>query len=227
VIAVSIFYSGGIQWSIPILIFFFSSSLITKKNRNIATNKNSKQKIFMRDHIQVIANGGVGGLLTLLYSLTNNELLYYYFLASLSVVCSDTWSTEIGTDTNWNTYNILNFRRVEKGFSGGISLPGSLAGLLGSVIISISGFLLIEFNLKFFVIIIMSGILGNVLDSILGVAVQVKYNCPVCRKIVEIKNHCATQTHYFGGIRFIDNNAVNLIASISGILFFILFQKLF
>lgn len=181
----------------------------------------------MRDHIQVIANGGVGGLLALLYSLTNDELLYYYFLASLSVVCSDTWSTEIGTDANWNTYNILNFRRVEKGFSGGISLPGSLAGLLGSVIISISGFLLIEFNLKFFVIIIMSGILGNVLDSILGAAVQVKYNCPVCRKSVEIKNHCATQTHYFGGIRFIDNNAVNLIASISGILFFILFQKLF
>jgi uncharacterized protein (TIGR00297 family) len=181
----------------------------------------------MRDHFQVIANGGMAGFLAFGYALTNNESLYFYFLASLSVVCSDTWSTEIGTDANWNTYNILNFRRVEQGFSGGISLPGSIAGILGSVIISISGFLLIEFNLKFFVIIIVSGILGNVLDSIIGAAVQAKYRCPVCSKIVEIKNHCGIQTLYKSGIGFIDNNTVNLIASISGILFFILFQKLF
>ncbi|NMB81796.1 MAG: DUF92 domain-containing protein, partial [Ignavibacteria bacterium] len=96
IIAVAIFGAGSIKWSIPILIFFFSSSIITRISYKENNLKNYLHQV-SRNHFQVLANGGVSGLLAVIYFIHNNETIYYLFLASLSVVCSDTWSTEIGT----------------------------------------------------------------------------------------------------------------------------------
>lgn len=84
-----------------------------------------------------------------------------------------------------------------------------------------------DFNLNVFVIIIASGILGNLLDSLLGSLVQVKFICKICRKVVEAETHCGVKTNYYKGFQWIDNNVVNFIASFSGILFFILLKKIF
>lgn len=69
-----IFGLGGLPWSIPIILFFTSSSLLTKLRERL--NKESLEyfiKGSRRDYKQVLSNGGLGGLLVVFYTLTNNE----------------------------------------------------------------------------------------------------------------------------------------------------------
>lgn len=155
--------------------------------------------------------------MVLLYQFSSDDLFYLLYLSAVSVVCSDTWSTEIGTWGKWPAYNILNFGRMEQGLSGGISLAGTLAGFAGAIIIALSGFIMIRFNLNDFVIIIISGISGNIIDSILGSSIQLKKKCRVCGSVLESGYHCSTETEYFKGIRLINNDAVNFISVLSGV----------
>lgn len=64
-----------------------------------------------------------------------------------------------------------------------------------------------------FIIIILSGFLGSLIDSILGASIQVKYKCEKCKKITERKEHCGKETNYYKGIKWIDNNLVNLLSN--------------
>lgn len=98
ILAGLIFGLGGIKWSVPILTFFILSSILSKlrKKRNVEVEI-FFEKSGVRDHYQVIANGGLGGVLVILYAIYPNELFYLIYLATLSAVCADTWATEIGT----------------------------------------------------------------------------------------------------------------------------------
>lgn len=156
-------------------------------------------------------------MLVLFYYSSGDDLFFLLYLSAVSVVCSDTWSTEIGTWKKWPAYNILNFHGMDQGLSGGVSVAGTLAGAAGAIIIALSGFVLIRFNLNDFVVIIISGILGNIIDSILGSSIQVKNKCRVCGSILESGFHCNTSTVYFKGIRLIDNDAVNFISVLTGV----------
>jgi uncharacterized protein (TIGR00297 family) len=148
ILAGLIFGLGGIKWSVPILTFFILSSLLSKLRKK----KNEEvdayfEKTGVRDAMQVLANGGIGGILVIIYSFHNSDLLYLLYIASLAAVCSDTWATEIGTWRKTNTYNILNFKPIPQGLSGGISLQGTLGAFAGAAVIAASGLLWNNLNL--------------------------------------------------------------------------------
>jgi uncharacterized protein (TIGR00297 family) len=227
ILAGLIFSLGGIQWSVPILTFFFLSSILSKlrkkKNENVELYFD---KSGVRDHMQVIANGGLGGVLVVLNVLYSNEIFYLMYLALLAAVCADTWATEIGTWKKTNTYNILNLQKVEQGVSGGISFRGIVGSLAGSFIIMLSGLIWITVPyVKYLLLIILSGLLGSLVDSILGATIQIQYKCCTCGKVTERKIHCGMETKYYKGLSIINNGIVNLIAGISGILFLIILRR--
>ena len=56
--------------------------------------------------------------------------------------------------------------------------------------------------------------LQSIADSALGSLVQVKYRCRVCGAVTEKKRHCDAETEYHSGVKWINNNAVNLISSV-------------
>ena len=106
ILAQLIFDLGGIKWSIPIITFFISSSILTKlNNRKNIEVRNYFEKNGARDYLQVIANGGIGGVLVLVNAFYPNQLFYLLYVASLSSVCADTWATEFGTWRKTATYN--------------------------------------------------------------------------------------------------------------------------
>lgn len=65
------------------------------------------------------------------------------------------------------------------------------------------------------------GTLGMMIDSILGISLQRKYKCLVCKKIVEVKQHCGRKTLTLHKFQFLNNNAVNLISNM--ILFLVMY----
>jgi len=217
ILASFIFGLGGWKWAIPIITFFILSSFLSK----VRKKENAKidtyfEKTGTRDYLQVLANGGLGGLLVVYNQIFPNEVNYYIYLASLSAVCADTWATEIGTLRKRVTYNVLTFKKIEQGMSGGISWIGTLGALLGSFVIALSGLFWIDLHfVSYILLIVLAGLFGSFFDSILGATIQAQGKCNVCEKITEKNIHCGVSTTHYRGLKWLNNDAVNFLAGIS------------
>lgn len=203
-----IFGLGGIKWTLPILTFFILSSLISKLRKQ----KNKKVEEYFdktgnRDYLQVLANGGVAWGLIVLYQIFNNEVFYLLYVTSIAAVCADTWSTEIGTLFKTKTYNILSFKKVEQGTNGGISIIGTLGGLLGSFVVTLTAFYWIQNHFIFAIAIV--GLFGSFVDSIIGAKYQSVFKCEKCGLITERKSHCSMPTVKIRGFGLVNNDFVN------------------
>jgi len=211
-LALFIFGIGGWKWTIPILTFFILSSLLSKLADKV--NGETTQQIFekgsKRDYKQVLANGGVPLLVCILSVIIPLNIDWYLiYLLAVSISTADTWSTEFGTLFARNVYMITSFKKVEAGISGGISVIGTVGGIIGSIVIVLSGLLFVQLttNQVFWIVLFAFG--GNFVDSLLGASLQVIYKCSKCGKLTEKKTHCNMETNYFKGIKFIDNDVVN------------------
>ncbi|NWF90635.1 MAG: DUF92 domain-containing protein [Ignavibacteriaceae bacterium] len=211
-----IYFVGGLKWSVPILFFFFLSSFVTHLRRKIYTN--STVLLFeseRRNGNQVLANGVFPILLILAYNFYHKELLYLCYVSAIAGVFADTMATEIGSLSKFKTYDIVNLKQVVPGTSGGISIYGILGGLLASVLLAliVSPWLS---NEKYFIIVIVSGFFANLVDSILGSTLQAKYKCVVCLQYTEKNLHCNQNAKHVKGLKYLNNDGVNLITSVTG-----------
>ena len=67
-------------------------------------------------------------------------------------------------------------------------------------------------------VIILGGLVGATIDSLLGATVQGIYHCPTCDKETERypEHHCGTETIQLRGWHWLNNDIVNLICSLVG-----------
>jgi uncharacterized protein (TIGR00297 family) len=227
ILAVFLYGFGGWMWTVPMVTFFLMSSLISilgknrKKESDLFFEKTSR-----RDFWQVAANGGLGGILVALYYFFQLELLYIFYVSSIAAVCADTWATEIGTFFRSKTYNILSFKIVEPGVSGGVSFYGFAGVFFGAFVISVSALPWINLESFYFIsLIILAGAFGSIIDSLLGATIQYQLKCVKCFKITEKKNHCGKTALPVRGKKWINNDMVNFSCGISGGLFgFLIFD---
>ena len=223
-LAAIIFGFGGWKWSIPILVFFVSSSLLSMvgKARKIKVEQ-IFEKSSLRDHAQVLANGGIAGIIMIIYMFYKIPELYLFYLAAIAAAIADTWATEIGTLTKQQPRLISNLQKVAVGTSGGVTTLGILGSLFGAFIIAMSGLIFMtNFSSKILILflITLSGTFASLVDSYLGATVQIKYQCPVCSEITERKIHCnRIATIPISGIDWISNDIVNLINTLSSVIF--------
>jgi uncharacterized protein (TIGR00297 family) len=217
-----IFGIGGITWAVLLLTFFVSSSALSKAFSQRKRSMNEKfSKGSRRDWQQVLANGGLGVLLVLLYFLfPGNDWIWIAYVGAMAAVNADTWATEVGVLSRTPPRLITTGEVVERGTSGGITPLGSLAAFLGGLLVSlVAAFITPKIHLPLFILGgSLSGMAGALVDSVIGASVQGIYFCPSCKK--ETERHplhsCGTETNPVRGWRWVNNEVVNFSCSCAG-----------
>ncbi len=195
-------------WVIPALVFFVSGSLIS-----FLPKKKNTQGHEPRSSFQVFCNGLISTIFIALYFITSDFVFLVAGIAALATSMSDTTSSEIGVRYGKKTYNILSFKSVNAGFSGGISATGTIAGIIFLSLFCFVPFGITgDFNLKDYLIIFSSGLFGNVIDSYLGALYQVKYRVTLSSEWSDYPVKSVGQE--VRGYPMITNDVVNLLSTI-------------
>lgn len=217
-----IFGLGGIPWAVLLLTFFISSSVLSRLfSRSKAGLGEKFSKGSQRDIGQVLANGGLGALLALLFAFfPHQDWLWISFAGTMAAVNADTWATELGVLSRRSPRLITSGRLVERGASGGVTLVGYLAALAGAVLIGLGAVLFSPDLLawKLMLVIVLAGLAGSTFDSFLGATVQAIYYCPACQKETERHplHRCGAQTSLTRGWSWLNNDLVNFFCSLAG-----------
>lgn len=200
-----VIFFAGMEWIIPLFIFFGSSTLIAKLFP-IDSKSTDKKHGKPRDYFQVICNGFPYVVAASFAEFT--PLITFILLGTaMAAATADTWSSELGIYFRGTTINISNFQKQPPGTSGGMSWQGSLAGLLGSFLVAIicSYLSFQNWNPMYISTVTGFGFLGMCLDSLLGSLFQIKY-----QKEGIISDTKKNGYHYHSGLKWMTNDMVNL-----------------
>lgn len=217
-------------WS-ALIAFFISSSLLTKlhEKKDVEGINIDKKG---RNYVQVISNALVATIFLIIYRLTTQNIFLIASVVSIATSNADTWASEIGVLSKGKTFSILNFKIMEKGSSGAVSILGLIASMLGAFFIGVvfttiyATFHDFEWVtlLTYGMIITIGGFIGALLDSYLGLLVQAKYKGKQSGRIFELKKIPGEQAILISGITFITNDAVNFLSGLfSSIITIVLF----
>ena len=222
VVGTIVFGLGGLQWAILLLMFFITSSVLSrmfKKRKQGLDEKFSKGH--ERDAGQVFGNGGLATAFVLVHALYPESTIGWVgFAAALAAVNADTWATELGVLSPTPPRMIMDLKkRVEKGTSGGVSLFGTLASLVGAAVIALpAAWFTGDWSLL--PLISLAGLAGSLFDSLLGATVQAMYYCPTDKK--ETEKHplhtCGTETVHIRGWKWLNNDWVNFACGAFGMM---------
>lgn len=207
---------GGSDYLYPLVIFFITSSALSIVQKESINKKDSNRNIN-----QVYSNGGPALFICIANYFQPSDLLYPCFLASVAAANSDTWGTELGKLSKSNPIDIISGKKVQHGTSGGITIFGMIGSLLGSITISITGYIFIN-DKTIFLLVVISGFLSSVFDSILGSTNQARFISPEGTIITE---EYEENYFLFTGSKKINNDTVNIYCTISGPFIFLLFSS--
>jgi len=216
-----VFGLGGFSWAVVLVVFFVTSSglsfLFKKRKAGVEADFSKGGR---RDAGQVIANGGVAGAAVLVHVLAPQSALpWVAYCAALAAATADTWATELGVLSRKQPRLMTTWKVVPAGTSGGISVVGTAAAALGALMIVVVGLVFWPSGLGsgyerwiLSAIVLLGGLAGSLVDSLLGATLQAIYWCPTCQKETEKhpQHSCGARTTQMRGLPWLNNDWVNL-----------------
>lgn len=196
--------------------FFIPAIALSRSGKRFTKALVDVDKRGARDARQVLANGGVAAACAIGYAFTHSPVPAAAFAGAFAAAAADTWGTEIGTLARALPRSILGFQTIPRGLSGGVTVAGTLAEAGGAVVVGMFAYAVAVAPLW---IVASAGFAGALADSILGASAQALYYCARCRRRCEMDPHvCGNRTSLVRGLRWIDNDAVNALATLAGAL---------
>ncbi len=185
-----------------LLAFFVSGSLLTRWSGGEGGRRTARQ---------VLANGGVAAAAAL-------AGWWVAAAGALAAATADTWATEIGAFSPRPPRLLTTGRPVAPGTSGGVTLLGTVGGLAGA-----AGLGLLAWALRpnrgvgTAAVVAIAGGLGMMVDSWLGATAQGSFACAACdRRFERATANCHGPVHRIKGLAWLDNDGVNLAATLTG-----------
>ena len=204
----------GLPGALVLLTFFATSVALSrygrarKRERLVDVGKTGA-----RDGMQVLANGGIAAACAVA-AFSGDARFVAAFAGAFAAAAADTWGTEIGTLARGLPRSILTFRPIAVGLSGGVTLAGTCAEIVGALFVALATLTL---DRRLFAVVALAGVAGALADSLLGASVQTLRYCPQCKRPTEREPHgCGANTQLVRGASFIGNDAVNFGATLTG-----------
>jgi uncharacterized protein (TIGR00297 family) len=208
--------AAGGQWVALLLVYFVSSSLLSRigRARKLERTRGMIAKPGARDARQVLSNGLVFGLAATAQVVDARPVLWLVIGAgALAASAADTWATEAGTLIGGVPRSILSGRPLPIGTSGGVTVAGLLASIAGAALVTSFA----NLPLPYFSLLVAAGVAGALADSLAGAMLQRRLWCDACGTATEMPIHsCGNPARRTGGLSFVENDAVNLLATIVG-----------
>ena len=225
------FAIGGWPLWLLLMWFFGSSNVASKLMARSAVKRNggataSRKHSGPRTLRQVLANSVPFLACALAYTATGEPWLLLLASGALAASTADTWASEVGVYSRRPPVNILTREPMQRGLSGGVSPLGLAATVVGAVTSAFLAMLLfhafgyaIPTGPDAFFFNIACGVVGSLVDSVLGVVMQAKYRCPNDAEggLVETPP-CGAQAALVSGYAWVTNDAVNLMSGIAVVL---------
>lgn len=191
-----------------VLVFFFASA-------SALSALPGKRDRARRGARQVIANGSAAAAAAALHGVI--DFADMAFLGALAAATADTWATEVGVRLGKSPRSIVTLRPQPPGTSGAISLPGTAAAAIGALAVAGAGAWLVGGPVGVGAVVV-GGLVGSLIDSLLGAGPQAVYRCPVCGAQPEVARHqdCRQRASRVAGLPGLDNDAVNLANTVFG-----------
>eukprot|EP00239_Pterosperma_sp_CCMP1384_P004080 CAMPEP_0197850036 /NCGR_PEP_ID=MMETSP1438-20131217/14058_1 /TAXON_ID=1461541 /ORGANISM="Pterosperma sp., Strain CCMP1384" /LENGTH=284 /DNA_ID=CAMNT_0043462985 /DNA_START=558 /DNA_END=1412 /DNA_ORIENTATION=+ len=226
----------GVRFGVTLVAFYLSSSKLTKLKADVKRKVEEGYKEGgQRNAYQVAANSLCACVLALCYVmftphqevLDSSEnrlaiLLLAGFLGHYACCCGDTWASEIGVLATSAPRLVTTGRSVERGTNGGVTLLGTGASALGGTFMGLCFWLaglgqggkwnaitapnqwkLVPLGLGL-------GVVGSLLDSLLGAVCQYSGYCSVRGKVVETPG---PNVRHITGYPLLSNCGVNAAAA--------------
>jgi uncharacterized protein (TIGR00297 family) len=200
----AVVWSQGPRWIVPLVIFFTGSTLLGRLTRAAQGSSDAKHGR-PRDAEQVWSNGGVYLAAALLLP---GEQAHRAMIISMAIATADTWASEIGMAARGATLDLRTGRLVAPGLSGGISLAGTLGAAAGALMLAITSDILSLSPPGSMATIAAWGMLGMVVDSLLGAWLQVRYHAT--DGTWHDQERSGTRLHQ--GLKWMTNDRVNLVS---------------
>jgi len=224
---------------LTLFTFFISSSKATKYKQEIKRKvEDDFKEGGQRNWLQVLCNGGMATELALLYLLDVGstdlpvDFRHNYraswlgmgILGSLACCNGDTWASELGSVMGSSEPRLITtMRKVPRGTNGGVSVPGLIASLGGGMLVGVAYYLGVLLSAsggdmarapeQWRIILVggLAGLLGSIIDSLLGASLQYSGLDTKTGKVVEVAREGVVR---ISGKMILDNHSVNLVSSI-------------
>ncbi|KAJ1964187.1 hypothetical protein GGI12_001591 [Dipsacomyces acuminosporus] len=247
--------NDNLMFTAVLLAFFVSSSFWTKYQAKMKTKIDpAYTKTSERNWKQVLCNAGVGSAISLVYQyhfdgrnpkdLSIEErklmtLLIWGYVGFYACCAGDTWASELGTlSSNWPIL-ITTLKPVPPGTNGGVSKLGLLSSFAGGATVGLAAdiALWIQYfagyrsgalpKIPYNLVGSLLGTLGSLIDSLLGATIQASYlvNSKAVSDLSKEELKRLKDVKLIAGINILDNNMVNVAASLATTTIAILLQK--
>ena len=163
IIGIFIIMTSGINWLAILLLFLLLGTIFTN------FKKDYKKRIGLVHEKRTVKNVISNGIVAIIFAILGN---YAGFIGAISTATADTLASEIGV---LSQPKLITTREIVKpGTDGGVSLLGTVSGLIGALIIGVSAFILnVSPDITHSICIaIIAGLIGCFADSLLGATLE-------------------------------------------------------
>jgi uncharacterized protein (TIGR00297 family) len=161
----------------PLVLLFVFTFAATRYGHTRKEARGLSEPSTGRRASQVIANLGVAALCAAFsrnHVMLSSMFAFGACIAALAEATADTVSSEVGQAIAGTAVLITNLRRVQTGTDGAISVPGTLAGLLGAAVVTFVALPPQSFKSLVFPAIFAAATAGLFFDSLLGATLERK-----------------------------------------------------
>jgi len=202
------------------LFFLVSAAFLGAFSKKVKGVSDVVKKGGKRDAMQVWANGLMPLVGLVAYFFTDSRVFLIAFSAALAESTADTYASDIGVTSTETPVSIVTLSPMKRGMSGGVTVLGTLSGLLGAFLIALLFHSLFDGQIRETLFVTIVGTSGMLFDSVLGATVQAMFYDERKDAFTEKdKDDDGNGLKLVRGIRKFDNDAVNFSSNVLSFVF--------